>query len=250
MRTFGLIGYPLSHSFSRKYFLEKFQKENILEVEYKNFSINTINLFSEVIKTEKNISGFNVTSPYKEQIISFLDELDISAKEIGAVNCIKVKKSNKNIHLIGYNTDVYGFCQSLNKYLNPNVTNALILGTGGAAKAVSYGLKLKNINFKFVTSKFGKLNDNTIHYSNLNSKIIEENLLIINATPIGIFPNVNDKPEIPYQFITESHILFDLIYNPTETLFLKEGKIKEATIINGHEMLELQAEKAWDIFNS
>ncbi len=250
MRVFGLIGYPLSHSFSRKYFLEKFKKENILEVEYKNFSIDKIELFPEIINSEKNISGFNVTSPYKEQIIPFLDELDIAAKEIGAVNCIKVGDEDNGLRLIGYNTDIYGFCKSLEQHLNPNVKNALILGTGGAAKAVAYGLKSRNINFKFVTSKKEKLNNNTIHYSDLNSETINENLLIINATPLGIFPDVNEKPDIPYQFITKSHILFDLIYNPSETLFLKEGKIKDATIINGYEMLTLQAEKAWEIFNS
>lgn len=245
MRTFGLIGYPLEHSFSRKYFLEKFENENIKDAIYKNFSINKIELFSEIIKNKDNLSGFNVTAPYKLEIIPFLNELDITAKEIGAVNCIKVKKNT----LIGYNTDIYGFTKSLEKHINKNIKSALILGTGGAAKAVSFGLKSLNINYKFVTSSI-KINASTICYSDLNSEIIKNTQLIINATPLGIFPNINEKPNIPYTSINSNHILFDLIYNPAETLFLKEGKKRGAKIINGYEMLKLQAEKAWEIFNS
>ncbi len=250
MKIFGLIGYPLSHSFSRKYFLEKFKLENINGVSYTNFSINSINLFPDIVKTEKNIAGFNVTSPYKKQIIPFLDKLDLLAKEIGAVNVIKINKHNANIELVGYNTDVYGFEQSLKKYLNSDIKNALILGTGGAAKAVAYGLKSLQIDYLFVSSKKEKINNKTIQYSDLSSEIIANNKLIVNATPLGIFPDINKKPDIPYKFISKSHILFDLIYNPTETLFLKEGKSRNAKIINGYEMLTFQAEKAWEVFNS
>ncbi len=250
MKTFGLIGYPLSHSFSRKYFLEKFKLENINGVSYKNFSINSINLFPDIIKTEKNIAGFNVTSPYKKQIIPFLDKLDLLAKEIGAVNVIKIKKCDGNIELIGYNTDVYGFEKSLKKHLNSDIKNALILGTGGAAKAVAYALRTLKIDYLFVSSKKEKINNKTIQYSDLSSEIIANNKLIVNATPLGIFPDINKKPYIPYKFISKSHILFDLIYNPTETLFLKEGKNRNAKIINGYEMLIFQAEKAWEVFNS
>ncbi len=246
MRTFGLIGCPLEHSFSKKYFVEKFEKEKIEDAVYKNFSIENIDLFPEILKSEDNICGFNVTSPYKLEVIPFLNELDDTAKKIGAVNCIKVQ----NNKLIGYNTDVYGFVKSLEKYLTKDIKTALILGTGGAAKAVSYGLQSLNISFKFVSSSYDKLNNSTIHYSNLNSEIIESHKLIINATPLGIFPDINNKPNIPYNYLTPAHILYDLIYNPSETLFLKEGKKKEAIIINGFEMLKLQAEKAWEIFNS
>lgn len=251
MRVFGLIGYPLLHSFSKKYFIEKFENEKIQEVKYKNFSINSINLFKDILETEIDISGFNVTAPYKEQIIPYLDELDEVAKEIGAVNCIKIERQENNKKkLIGYNTDYYGFAESLKKHINSNIKQALIFGTGGAAKAVAYGLKTLNIEYTFVTSKKEKLNSNTISYDTLNLGIINKNLLLINATPLGIFPNINEKPNIPYNCITKEHFLFDLIYNPEETLFLKEGKNKGATIINGYEMLKFQAEKAWDIFNS
>jgi len=246
MKVYGLIGFPLSHSFSKKYFDNKFEKENIKNVSYKNFSIENIKLFPKILNSEKNIKGFNVTSPYKLEIIPFLDKIDIAAKEIGAVNCVKVSFGK----LIGYNTDVYGFVESLKKHLNKEVKSALILGTGGAAKAVSYGLKTLDIKHKFVTSKIEKINNSTIHYSNLHSDIIKNNLLIINATPLGIFPNINEKPDISYRYVTSKHILFDLIYNPSETLFLKEGIKRNATSINGYEMLKLQAEKAWEIFNS
>lgn len=249
MRTFGLIGYPLSHSFSRKYFLEKFKNENIKDVEYKNFSIDSVKLFPEILNAEKNISGFNVTAPYKNQIIQYLTKLSGIAKDIDAVNVIKVKKDKTNIELIGYNTDVYGFVESLKNHLSNEHKNALILGTGGAAKAVAYGLKTLNINFIFVSSKKEKTNQITIQYSDLNSDIIKNNRLIINATPLGIFPDINEKPNMPYDKISKQHILFDLIYNPAETLFLKEGKKRGAKIINGYEMLKLQAEKAWEIFN-
>lgn len=248
MKVYGLIGYPLTHSFSKKFFTEKFEKENIIDINYLNLPINSIHLFPGILKSIENIAGFNITSPYKEQIIPYLDEIDKDAKQIGAVNVIKIIKKGNSFKLKGYNTDVFGFTQSLKKYINPKIKNALILGTGGAAKAVAHGLKSIDIKYKFVTSKQNK--NQTIGYSNLNTEVINKNLLIINATPIGIFPDINEKPNIPYKFISDSHILFDLIYNPSETLFLKEGKKKGAKIINGHEMLELQAEKAWNIFNS
>ena len=250
MKVYGLIGYPLTHSFSKTYFTEKFKNEQIKDVDYLNLPISTVELFPNILKTIRGISGFNVTAPYKEQIIPFLDELDIAAKEIGAVNVIKIIKKESKQSLIGYNTDVFGFVSSLKAHINSNVKNALILGTGGAAKAVSYGLKSIKINYKFVTSKPEKQNKETIMYSDLDSDRFNDNQLIINATPVGIFPDVNKKPDIPYQFLTNHHILFDLIYNPVETLFLKEGIKRCSKVINGLEMLQFQAEKAWEIFNS
>ena len=250
MKVYGLIGYPLTHSFSKTYFTEKFKNENIKDVQYLNLPISSVKLFSSIIETVEDIAGINVTSPYKEQIIPYLDELNNEARKIGAVNVIKIEEDQDKKKLIGYNTDVYGFNASLKEHLKKNISEALILGTGGAAKAVAFGLKLLKINYNFVSSKESKTNSNTICYKELNSEIIKNNLLIINATPLGIFPNVKDKPDIPYQYITKNHLLFDLIYNPEQTLFLKEGSKKRATIVNGYEMLKYQAEKAWEIFNS
>ncbi len=249
MRTFGLIGYPLSHSFSRKYFSDKFRNENINDAEYHNFSISDIKKFPEILKNGKNFIGFNVTAPYKEVIIPFLDELDVSASEINAVNVVKVVYEENCRKLIGYNTDVYGFKKSLQKSINPEIKSALILGTGGAAKAVFFALKNLNIQCKFVSRK-EQSGSEFITYENLNKTIISENLLIVNTTPVGIFPDTNDKPDIPYAYITKDHHLFDLIYNPPLTQFLSEGKKRLASIQNGLEMLHFQAEKAWTIFNN
>ncbi|MCF6365557.1 MAG: shikimate dehydrogenase [Bacteroidales bacterium] len=250
MKVYGLIGYPLTHSFSKTYFTNKFKDENIKDVSYLNLPILSVKLFSDILKTVNGIAGINVTSPYKEQIIPYLDELDETARKIGAVNVIKIINKNSKQKLIGYNTDVFGFMTSLKEHIPEDVNNALILGTGGAAKAVASALEILKINFKFVTSKNNKKNNKTLLYSELNSEVVKNNLLIVNATPLGLFPDINKKPDIPYQFITNKHLLFDLIYNPTKTLFLKEGEKKGATIVNGYEMLKYQAEKAWEIFNS
>jgi len=249
MRIFGLIGYPLSHSFSRKYFSDKFRNENINDAEYHNFPISDIAQFPGILKNNKNFIGFNVTSPYKEVIIPYLDELDVSVSEINAVNVVKIVYEENIRKLIGYNTDVYGFKKSLQKKINPEIKSALILGTGGAAKAVFFALKSLDIKCKFVSRK-EKPGNKFISYENLNKTIISENLLIVNTTPLGIFPDTNVKPDIPYAYITKNHHLFDLIYNPPLTQFLSEGKKRQATIQNGLEMLHFQAEKAWTIFNN
>jgi len=247
MRVFGLIGYPLSHSFSRKYFLDKFKNENINDAEYQNHSISNIEQFSEILKLHNNFIGFNITSPYKETIIPYLDELDVSASEINAVNVVKIINESNRQKLIGYNTDIYGFKKSLQQKLNPEIKSALILGTGGAAKAVFFALKSLNIECKFISRS--KSGNTYLSYKDLNNNIISDNLLLVNATPSGIFPNTKAKPDIPYSYLTEKHHLFDLIYNPPLTQFLSEGKKKNATIQNGLEMLHFQAEKAWEIFN-
>ena len=249
MKRYGLIGYPLSHSFSGKFFLEKFKNESLSDVSYTNYPIKSINEFPDLISNVKDLKGINVTSPYKEDIIKYLDDIDEEAKEIGAVNVVKISKKNESLFLKGYNTDVYGFVSSLKESLNEKVKSALILGTGGAANAVAFGLKKMKIDYTFITRKISDKHI-MLNYNDLNKEIIQNTLLIINATPLGIFPKINAKPEIPYKYISKEHILYDLIYNPAETLFLKEGLKRGAIIVNGLKMLHLQAEKAWEIFNS
>jgi shikimate dehydrogenase len=242
VRTFGLIGYPLSHSFSKNYFAEKFSAEKINDCCYENFPLQSINDFSALITSEKNLAGLNVTIPYKEAVIPLLTELDEAAKNIGAVNTIKFSSGK----MIGYNTDYIGLLRSLKPLLQPHHKHVLILGTGGSSKAVEYVLSLLNITYTFVSRT--KTN-NTLLYAEVDKNIIEAATLIINTTPLGMFPNVNIAPEIPYTFLSEKHLLFDLIYNPAETLFLQKGKQQGATIMNGLSMLQIQAEESWKIWN-
>ena len=243
MKQYGLIGYPLSHSFSKGYFAEKFAKENIVDCKYDVFPLEKIEDFVELCNDKKNLIGLNVTIPYKEKIIPFLDELDETAANIGAVNTIKFSNGKK----IGYNSDAYGFEMSLKPLLKQHHTKALILGTGGASKAVEYVLKKLGIAFQYVSRT---KNDKAISYEELNESIIQHSKLIINTTPIGMYPNIDTAPDIPYNVITDKHLLYDLIYNPEETLFLKKGKEKGAQTKNGLEMLYLQAERSWEIWNS
>ena len=238
MRQFGLIGKNISYSFSEKYFSEKFKQESITDSNYSIFDLPDLNQLDELIET-KNLLGFNVTIPYKEKIIPYLDELSPEAQKIGAVNCVKIQNSKR----VGYNTDAYGFQTSLKPLLTPNHKKALILGDGGAAKAVKYVLNQLQIPYKTIRRDKGYL------YSNLTHEDLLSHLLIINCTPLGTFPAIDEKPDIPYQHLTKAHLLFDLIYNPEKTRFLELGEIKGATIQNGHEMLVLQAEKSWEIWN-
>ena len=242
---FGLIGKNISYSFSKKYFTEKFQKLGLNSYKYSNYDIPEIEEFPFILyHKEDGFRGFNVTIPYKQSIIKYLDEVEGDAKEIGAVNTIKVTENN---NLVGYNTDVYGFQKSIEPLLQKHHKKALILGTGGASKAVAYALLKLGIKYEFVSRN---VSDNGFLYSGLTKQIIEEHTVIINCTPLGTHPNIENSPNIPYQFITNKHLLFDLIYNPSETKFLQEGKKRGATIKNGLEMLELQAEKSWEIWNS
>ncbi|WP_367061729.1 shikimate dehydrogenase [Algibacter sp. 2305UL17-15] len=244
MYKLGLLGKNISYSFSREYFRNKFKKEDIDSVNYDNFDIQDISSFPEIIKNTEGLKGLNVTIPYKEAVIPYLDKLNKKAKEIGAVNTIKITKKGK---LVGYNTDCYGFKKTLEPFLKKHHKTALILGTGGASKAVLYTLKQKNIKCHYVSRRASKHVKYT--YADLNEKIISKHQIIINCTPLGTFPNVHECPDIPYQGITNKHILFDLIYNPEETKFLSQGKQNGAVIINGLNMLKLQAEKAWSIWN-
>lgn len=243
---YGLLGYPLGHSFSRNYFNNKFEAEDI-DAEYINFEIPDINMLMEVISEYYNLNGLNVTIPYKEQVIPFLDELDEDAANIGAVNVIKIIHKNNDLILKGYNSDVVGFCDSISPLIKPHMKKALILGTGGAAKAVCYGLKQLGIESQFVSRK---KTENTITYPEINKDIIDEHHIIVNTTPLGMYPNVDDCPDIPYELLTEKHLCYDLLYNPDETLFMKNAKGYGATVKNGLEMLLLQAFVSYEIWNS
>jgi shikimate dehydrogenase len=243
MRKFGLIGKNISYSFSESYFQNKFDKEHIKDTSYQNFDLDSISEFKFLIKNNPEIAGLNVTIPYKEEVIPYLELINKTAKEIGAINTIKITKKRK---LKGYNTDYYGFKKSLEPLLTKQHKKALILGTGGASKAVAYALKKLNIRYSYVSRT---KNEDNFTYKELNEKIIKDHLVIINCSPVGTYPHVKDCPNLPYQFITDQHVLFDLIYNPNETLFLKKGKQQGASICNGLRMLELQAEKSWEIWN-
>jgi shikimate dehydrogenase len=225
-----------------RYFEEKFSKENIRDAQYLNFPIESIEDFPALIK-EQNLSGLNVTIPYKQQVIEYLDELDSIAEEIGAVNLVKFENGKRK----GYNTDVHGFRESLKNLIGKQKPKALIIGTGGSSKAVSYALKELGVEFNFVSRR---KTSEVFTFSDLNQEIISEHLLIINTTPLGMFPNESDCAPIPYPFISPAHFLFDLVYNPAETLFLKNGKAQGASVKNGYEMLVLQAEENWRIWNS
>lgn len=246
MKQFGLIGYPLTHSFSEKYFQEKFRKEKINDCSYKLFPLKQIDQFPQLIKEYPSLIGLNVTVPYKESVIKFLDQLDEVAREIGAVNCIKIIRAANGTQLVGYNTDVFGFENSLKPHLKPYHQKALILGTGGSAKAIAYVLNKLGIDFLFVSRNPNDIS--TISYDDLSKSYIEDHLLIINTTPLGMYPETQYFPKIPYVYIEKQHLLFDLIYNPEQTQFLQKGKLHGANILNGLEMLYLQAEKSFGIW--
>ena len=241
-KKFGLIGKNIDYSFSKKYFSEKFKKEN-LDYTYSNFDIVNISEIESILQNN-SISGYNVTIPYKEEIIKFLDEIDEVAKDIGAVNTIK-KIDNKNI---GFNTDSIGFEKSLLPLIENKIPkNALILGSGGASKAIKYVLKKLKINYSTVSRKEGK---SEFVYENLNEVILNKFKMIINCSPVGTFPNINNCPNIPYEFLTKDHILYDLVYNPIESLFLKRGRNLGCKTKNGLEMLEIQANESWSVWNN
>lgn len=243
---FGLIGYPLGHSFSANYFNSKFDREGI-DNSYHLFPIKSISELPSLLKTNNQIEGLNVTIPYKEAVIPFLQVLSDDAAQIGAVNTIKIihRHSMENPSLIGFNTDWKGFSISLYPLLKPSIDSALILGTGGASKAVKYALD--KLGIKCVTVSRYKSKGDLI-YSELTKEIIDQNLLIVNTTPLGMIPDVDSAPPIPYKFLTDSHVCYDLIYNPEFTEFMRCAKLMGATVKNGLEMLHLQAELSWEIW--
>ncbi|MCO4293030.1 shikimate dehydrogenase [Solitalea sp. MAHUQ-68] len=247
MKKFGLIGFPLSHSFSKKYFTEKFHELGLTDHQYDLYPIEKTEQLMDIINNDPEIIGINVTIPHKIEVMPLLNRLDESAKGVGAVNVIKIDRSETNKPvLIGYNSDVYGFKHSLFPLLKPENKKALILGTGGASKAVEFALKELNIEYHFV-SRTGS--DQKLAYSDLTKEMMEEYTVIINCSPVGTYPNIDTCPDLPYEYLTPNHLLYDLVYNPETTLFLKKGIEKRATIKNGLEMLHLQAEKAWSIWN-
>lgn len=243
-KTFGLLGKNISYSFSRGYFAEKFKKLNLKNHVYKNFDLQDITALPSTLKKEDFLKGMNVTIPYKEDVLKYLDKLDKTAEEIGAVNTIKFTKKG---NLKGYNTDVVGFENSIKPFFKKHHKFALILGTGGASKAVAYAFKKNNIKYKFVSrNPKGK---KQISYNNLTEEVLQKYQVIVNCTPIGTSPDIHLCPNIPYQFLTDKHLLYDLIYNPEVSTFLAKGLEKGAAIKNGYEMLELQAEESWRIWN-
>lgn len=242
MRQYGLIGYPLTHSFSQKYFTEKFSKENIGDAEFLNFQLQDINEVENIFSNHPQLKGLSVTIPHKKNVITYLDEVSDVVNAIGACNCIKISKEKKT----GFNTDVIGFEKSFTKNLLSHHNKALILGTGGAAVAVEFVLKKLGIEYLFV-SRTKK--ENVLTWQQLNKNIIQEFTVIINCTPLGTFPNVNQLPQIPYEYLTPAHYLFDLVYNPWLTRFLLQGKQYNCIIKNGYEMLILQAEENWKLWN-
>ncbi|CAL1520240.1 shikimate dehydrogenase [Chitinophaga sp. MM2321] len=242
MKIYGLIGYPLSHSFSKGFFAQKFEKENITGCLYENFPLPGIADFPTLLQQQPELNGLNVTIPYKQVVIPHLDDLSKAAAQIGAVNCIRFKDGKKT----GYNTDVIGFRNSLQPLLQPHHNRALVLGTGGAAKAVIYALQEMGIAYTIISRQ---ATNEALSYSSLDQAAMEAHTLIINTTPLGMYPHIDTLPEIPYQYITSRHLLYDLVYNPPETLFLQRGAAQGAVIKNGHEMLILQAEASWELWN-
>lgn len=243
MKQFGLIGFPLGHSFSKRYFTEKFDREGV-DAQYDLYPLSKVEDF-EALKENDALCGVNVTIPYKEQIFKYLDEVDETAAKIGAVNVVKFIRSQGSLKLKGYNSDAIGFQESIKPFLQPYHTKALILGTGGASKAIDYTLRKLGLETIFV-SRTAK--SNVLSYEMLSAEIMDECLVIVNASPVGTFPHVDECPNIPYQLLTDKHFLFDAVYNPAETLFLKKAWEMGAKGINGEAMLVGQAEAAWDIW--
>lgn len=246
MDKYGLIGYPLKHSFSVGYFNEKFVSEKI-DAAYINFEIPSIKDFSDILTMNPQLKGLNVTIPYKEQVIPYLDELSANAKAIGAVNVIKfVREKGKKLKLIGYNSDILGFKQSIAPLLEEHHRKALILGTGGSSKAVFHGLQQLGVASVFVSRSPGK----GLLYEEITPDVMREYSVIVNCTPVGMYPSIDTAPNIPYELVTKKHLLYDLLYNPDETLFLKWGKERGAVVKNGLEMLLLQAFESWNFWQS
>jgi len=246
MRKFGLVGYPLGHSFSKKYFTEKFIRENISDCQYENYPLTGIELMSELISNNSDIYGLNVTIPYKSAVINYLDFIDEQARSVGAVNVLKLNRSGNKVVLKGFNSDIDGFRNSILPYLGDKVANALVLGTGGGAKAVCY--VLGKLGIKITSVDIVKL-EGVLKYSEITDNILVSNQLIVNTTPLGMFPDITGKPDLNYSCLNNDHILFDLVYNPELTSFLKAGKEQGCTIISGINMLYGQAERAWEIWN-
>lgn len=244
MKLYGLIGNPLGHSFSKKYFTEKFEKEQLKDCSFELYPLEQIQDLSALLKHTVNLHGLAVTIPYKESVIPFLDSIDKEASVIGAVNCIQINAGT----LTGYNTDFIGFENSLLPLLKSHHTKALVLGTGGSSKAVQYVLRKLGIGFLVVTRNEDPA-EGFIQYNSIDKNLVEQSTLIINCSPVGMYPRIDEMPAIPYRYLSNKHLLFDLIYRPEQTKFLEEGLKMGATVKNGYEMLLIQAEENWKIWN-
>lgn len=245
MKHLGIIGRPLSHSFSPKYFAEKFEKESISGYQYSKYELPTIEDFSKILKPE--LVGLNVTIPYKQKVMPYLDEIQDEARAIGAVNVIKIENRDGKPYLIGYNSDMYGFLNSFQPHLKPHHTKALVFGTGGASKAVVYALNLVGIEAQYVSRK---ASETSLSYDQVNAEVIAAHTVLINCTPLGTYPEIDSCIDLPYEELTAQHYCYDLVYNPAETEFMKRAAAQGATVVNGYEMLLQQAEKAWEIWTS
>ena len=243
MKQFGLIGKQLSYSFSEDYFSKKFEKLNLINHSYKNFELDSIHQIESLLKDNSSLCGLNVTNPYKTAVIPFLDELDAAAKKVGAINTI----SFVNNKTVGYNTDIIGFRKSIKPFFEPKHSRALIFGTGGSSKAIAYVLDNLQVPYYFVSRS--PKNSNELAYSDLTAETIRPFRFLINCTPVGTFPNIEEELPIPYNGITADHLVNDLVYNPEETILLKRAKVKGAIVVNGLSMLRLQAEASWEIWN-
>ena len=243
MKCYGIIGYPLSHSFSKKYFTEKFLQDGIAGCVYEAYPIKAIDELTGLLKQNPGLLGLNITIPYKQSIFQFIDDTQNIPAGLKACNCIKIIAGK----IIGYNTDITGFERSLLPLLNKHHTHALILGNGGAAEAIKFVLQKLKINYQIVSRQIQE--GSHLTYTHLDEKIIKQNTLIINTTPLGSFPAVNEYPDIPYRFLTDRHLLFDLVYNPAKTLFLQKGEEQGTAISNGYQMLVIQAAESWKIWN-
>ncbi|MFA9391787.1 MAG: shikimate dehydrogenase [Prolixibacteraceae bacterium] len=249
MKTFGLIGLKLGYSFSKKFFNEKFETEGRTDLQYVNFELDSIAKFPSIFDMYEEIAGLNCTIPYKQQIMQYLSEIDEEAKEIGAVNTIKIIHSEQGLRLKGYNTDIIGFRNSIQPMLTEKHNKALILGTGGASKAIKHVLSKLGIDYVSASIE-QQLEHNEIRYDDIDAALLKERLIVINATPLGTHPNIDNCPPIPYDQITNEHVMFDLVYNPEVTLFMKKGQEKGAKTKNGLEMLHGQAIASWEIWNA
>jgi len=247
MRVYGLIGHPLVHSFSPTYFLEKFEREGITDAAYRNFPLKDVNGLHELLDKQRGIVGLNVTIPHKETVVPLLDTLDPIAEKIGSVNTIVVERNGSSYQTKGYNTDALGFRESLRPFLKGWHHKALILGTGGSSKAVNYVLKEIGLETLFVSRT--PSGNNQVSYDDLNEEAIRQFKLIVNTTPLGLYPKVNFLPDIPYRHLSDEHLLYDLIYNPSQTEFLRLGRAYNAVVCNGSKMLDMQAEGSWAIWN-
>jgi len=239
---FGLIGKNISYSFSRGYFTKKFQNLELQDHSYENFDLQSIEKFDGLLEANPDVKGLNVTIPYKQEILPYLNKIDDTALQIGAVNTIKIEDNN----LIGYNTDVIGFQKTLEPHLKSHHSRALILGTGGASKAIAHVFKTMGIEHRFVSRN---PDEGQLNYIDLSEKILQEHTVVVNCTPLGTHPDIERLPDIPYDFLGTRHLIFDLIYNPAKTSFLKAGEERGASIVNGQKMLEIQAEASWEIWN-